>query len=163
MRKLIIGTVSALLLASCASAPTEYQPLAKNGVGYKEIQIESNRYRVTFAGGAKADRLETEALALRRAAELTVENGYDWFRVVRDENWTEGSKGSSGRPSVGIGASGGSGGGVGVGMGVGIDLTPDRSRPNTLIEILMGKGEKPDGDRDVHDARAILTAQNSYA
>lgn len=148
-------------MTGCASAPTVYQPIDGDGIGYEETRIESNRYRVLFRGGMDADRLDVERLAIKRAAELTLAYNADWFRVVYKDVWKEGDPGSSGRPSVGVGASGGSRGNVSVGVGVSLDLTPDRSRYQAMLEILTGVGEFPEDDPDIYDAQEVLAAQTS--
>jgi hypothetical protein len=71
-------------LAACAT-PTPYQPNIKGqptAGGYSEVRIEPNRYRVTFAGNSLTSRETVEGYLLFRAAELTVQAGYDWFRIV---------------------------------------------------------------------------------
>ncbi len=54
----------------------------RGGYGYSEHQIESNRYRVQFQGNSLTDRETVENYLLYRAAELTVEHGYDYFIVA---------------------------------------------------------------------------------
>jgi len=73
----------ALLLAACASA-TPYQPVGTRGAsgGYSSQQIENNRFRVTFAGNQFTSRERVENYLLFRAAELTVQQGYDGFTIV---------------------------------------------------------------------------------
>ncbi|WP_240433581.1 CC0125/CC1285 family lipoprotein [Solimonas sp. K1W22B-7] len=66
-----------LLLAGCATT-TPYQPM-KNGQGYGDQRIESNRYRVSFSGNSSTPRETVENYLLFRAAELTLQNGYDYF------------------------------------------------------------------------------------
>ena len=71
-------------LAACAT-PTPYQPLVKGHAtsgGFSELRLEPNRFRVTFAGNSLTSRETVEGYLLFRAAELTVQNGYDWFRIV---------------------------------------------------------------------------------
>ena len=71
-------------LAACAT-PTPYQPdvpgQATSG-GYSDTRLEANRYRVTFSGNSLTSRETVESYLLYRAAELTVQNGYDWFQIV---------------------------------------------------------------------------------
>lgn len=67
-------------LAACASQ-TPYQP-SDGGYGYKEQQIEENRYRVTFSGNPSTPRETVQNYLLYRAAELTVQKGYDYFTIV---------------------------------------------------------------------------------
>jgi hypothetical protein len=81
---IIASLVLAGLLAACTTA-TPYQPnipgQAVSG-GYSEQRIEPNRFRVNFAGNSLTSRETVEGYLLYRAAELTVEQGYDWFSIV---------------------------------------------------------------------------------
>lgn len=70
----------ALALAACQS-PTPYQQ-ADGGFGYAVQQLEDNRYRVTFAGNALTPRETVQNYLLLRAAEVTLESGHDYFRIV---------------------------------------------------------------------------------
>lgn len=77
----------ALLLGACATS-TPYQPVsASNRVsgGYSEVRLEEARYRVTFSGNMFTTRDKVEGYLLYRAAELTVQQGYDWFVIVERE------------------------------------------------------------------------------
>ncbi len=72
-------SLATLMLAGCGG-PTLYQP-ADPDFGYREQQIEQDRYRVTFAGNSLTDRDTVENYLLYRAAELTLEHGFDYFVV----------------------------------------------------------------------------------
>ncbi|MFZ5747348.1 MAG: CC0125/CC1285 family lipoprotein [Pseudomonadota bacterium] len=70
-----------LALASCAT-PTPYGPATGTGsyrTGYSDEQIEADRFRISFAGNSLTSRETVERYLLFRAAELTVQNGYDYF------------------------------------------------------------------------------------
>ena len=69
-----------LLLAACAME-TPYQP-SEGRYGYSEQQIEENRYRITFAGNPSTPRETVQNYLLYRAAELTLQEGYDHFTIV---------------------------------------------------------------------------------
>jgi hypothetical protein len=74
----------ALVLSGCETA-TPYQPLSRHGSsagGYSDQQIEANRFRVTFAGNSMTSRETVETYLLYRAAQLTVEHGFDWFEMA---------------------------------------------------------------------------------
>lgn len=77
----ILALVAAAALAACATA-TPYQPARDGGFGYAESRIESNRYSISFNGNSLTEREAVETNLLYRAAELTVQNGYDYFVVV---------------------------------------------------------------------------------
>jgi len=85
-----VKTVAALglafVLTACATS-TPYQAAQGNGFGYADQRIEKDRYRVTFRGNSSTARETVENFLLFRAAEITLEQGYDHFIVV--ENDTE--------------------------------------------------------------------------
>jgi len=156
MKRLTLLTLaaSALALTACASLAPYGAQQGPNGQGYAEQRIESNRYRVTYRGvgapGPVAD------MALLRAADLTVESGYDWFEVT--QRWTDGRRDSAGgiRPSVSIGAGSSRYGrysSSGVGVGVGLDLSGPQPT-STALEVVMGNGPRPDRP-EAYDARDV--------
>lgn len=72
------------LLVACTTA-TPYQPNIqgqKVSGGYSDQRIESNRFRVSFAGNSLTSRETVEGYLLYRAAELTLQEGFDWFSIV---------------------------------------------------------------------------------
>lgn len=154
---LIAVTAAALVLAGCASLAPYGPQMRPGGQGFVEQRIEADRFRVSYNGvgapGPVAD------LALRRAAELTLAQGGDWFEVT--QRYIDGRPDSAGgvRPSVSIGAGSGRYGGwstSGVGVGVGLDLSGPQPTSTTL-EILIGRGDRPDR-REAYDAREVLRA-----
>jgi len=153
-----------LALSACASLAPYGAQTGPGRQGYAEPRIESNRYRVTYSGvgapGPVAD------MALRRAAELTTAQGYDWFEVT--QSWTDGRPDSAGgmRPRVGVSYGSGRSSGrygsyssSGVGLGVGLDLTGP-SPTSTTLEVLMGRGPRPDRP-NAYDARAVQDSLRS--
>ena len=82
MKRLALIGLLGLSLAACAT-PTAFAPAARpNGVGFSDMRIEQDRYRVTFQGGGGAPAAQVEDYALLRSAIITLDAGYDWFRVV---------------------------------------------------------------------------------
>jgi hypothetical protein len=82
-QSILLVAAAALLLSACATS-NAYAPAGFNGQrgGYAEQRLETDRYRVSFAGNSVTSREQVEMGLLLRAAELTVENGYDWFSTV---------------------------------------------------------------------------------
>ncbi|GAA0282676.1 hypothetical protein GCM10009127_25100 [Alteraurantiacibacter aestuarii] len=80
--------LAALLLATTVTGcmtPTPYQPDVRGQAvtgGYSEQRITENRFRVTFSGNSLTSRDRVEGYLLYRAAELTVQNGYDYFIII---------------------------------------------------------------------------------
>ena len=76
----VAAVVAAALLSACTT-PTPYGP-ALDGKGYTQQQLEDKRYRVSFSGNSLTPRETVENYLLYRAAEITLESGNDYFRVV---------------------------------------------------------------------------------
>lgn len=148
--------LAALAIGACTTAQPYRAAPSANAQGFTVQPIESDRYRVGYTALSPEN---ARRYALRRAAEVTLQNNGDWFRVVG--GYVDREAGSSGpRSSVSIGggsASGryGSASGVGVGLGVGIPLGGSAEKTTESIEIIIGSGPKPDTP-DAYDARAVL-------
>jgi hypothetical protein len=152
MSRVLLSAAAALLLAACAT-PTVYGPAATpTASGYSEMKIQSDRFRVTFRGGSNATAKYVRDLALRYAADVTLREGYDWFRVAG--SYTDAIGG--GGPTIGIGI-GGASYGRSSAVGVGGDVAfPVGGAPRVAetLEIVLGKGSLPDGG-DAYDAREV--------
>ncbi len=153
MRNFMTAALAALAAGCVTADGTGYGPADAKGYGYEDARIEADRFRVVFRGDGATPADVVEDYALLRAAELTLDNGYDWFRVVsRDVNAED-------RGGVGVGAgfgtgSYGSGGGVSVGVGGDLGTVGGRRFFTARLEILAGSGERP-GDGEVYDARSV--------
>ena len=82
-RKAVVAALAAstLMVAGCATETT-YRPATGQGfnrTGYSDRRIEPDRYLVSFAGNSVTSRDTVERYLLFRAAELTLQNGYDYF------------------------------------------------------------------------------------
>lgn len=159
----VLIAAAALSLSACASLAPYGPQQGRGGQGFSEQRIESDRYRVTYNGvgapGPVAD------LALLRAADLTVEQGYDWFEIT--QRYIDGRPDSAGgvRPSVSVGYGGSSGryggyrySGSGVGVGVGLNFSGP-SPTSTVLEVRLGRGQKPDYAYDAREVRASLSGR----
>ena len=150
-----------LALAACTTAPTVYGPATTaDAMGWRATRIEQDRYRVSFRANPDLKAPQVEDLALRELGAvgreivaITIQDGYEWFRVVTRNTELVGGR-PNGGTSVGVGGSSGSFG-SGVGVGIGLDLSPDTRKYETAMEILLGRGAKP-ADTNAYDARAIL-------
>src|SRR5689334_3716661 len=81
-----VALILAAGLAACAT-PTPYQPRAPGSSGassggYAESRIEGDRWRVSFTGNTLTSRETVESYLLYRAAELTLQQGFDGFTIV---------------------------------------------------------------------------------
>jgi len=114
-RKAVVAALAAstLLVAGCATETT-YRPATGLGfsrTGYSDRQIEPNRFLVSFAGNSVTSRDTVERYLFFRAAELTLQNGYDYFVMAdRDtdrQSRTYSTGGGFGGPGWGYGGFGG--------------------------------------------------------
>lgn len=151
-----LGALSFLVLGACAME-TPYQP-SEGRYGYSEQQIEETRYRVTFSGNPSTPRDTVQNYLLYRAAELTVQKGFDHFTVV-DRDIERSTRYYT--------------------QGYADDLYYDRFgsrrgirrfyRPSfysanaypvneysSFAVIVMAEGEKPEDDADAYDALDVL-------
>jgi hypothetical protein len=84
LRNALVAATLFAGLAGCMTA-TPYQPdIAGQRIsgGFSEQRLTEGRYRVNFAGNTLTSRDRVEGYLLYRAAELTVQNGYDWFLII---------------------------------------------------------------------------------
>ena len=143
--------VAALALGLTAAACTTtdvYRAADGNGFGYTDQAIENNRYRVSYRSNEAS---LAEDGALRRAAEITVRQGYDYFTVVARDLARERT---GARSSVGVGG-GSFGRRSGIGVGVNVPLGGQSERVTARLEIVMANGERPDDPR-AYAAQSIL-------
>jgi hypothetical protein len=145
-------------LAACATSPPPYAAASSpTAAGYSERQIEAGRYFVTYRAGGSADAALLQDYALLRAADLTLQNGREWFWVDRRTLDDRNDYYDGPRVGVGIGAGrwgGSSGGSVGVGMNFPLGGGQGQQARSATLEIRMGEGPKPD-DPNAYDARSI--------
>jgi len=156
MKTLMMFLSITILLAGCASKP-DYRPASKGSAGYSEHKISDDKYRVQFKVYSKSVGDATD-YALLRSAQLTQQQGFDWFVVTTKETFVESTKMQPAatvgvsqsrqtvrdcglltcdtyeRPSSQIGAS------------ISTGSQSDRKEVQTILEIRMGKGTRPNDD-----------------
>ncbi|MBI1365509.1 MAG: hypothetical protein GC153_06080 [Alphaproteobacteria bacterium] len=164
IRKLALLAIGALALAACATS-TPYQPASQGrGYGFSEQQIESNRYRITFRGNSSTTREMVENSLLYRAAELTVQNGFDYF-IVQERN-TEANKSYSTTAEPAFFGHYGFGYpgyyyafpyyAYGWGWAPYNSYTREFTRYSAVAYIVMMKGDKPQDNPQAFDARSVM-------
>jgi hypothetical protein len=176
-RFLLTAAVIAALgagLAACETAtPYAAAPPGKEttGYGYRDYRVEANRWRVSFAGNSLTSRETVEKYLLYRAAELTLQQGFDWFETTdrHTERNTDYYGSSSFYATYGWGwqpywGYGGPWGwrtwypwGGGPFWADTIDIQ-QVNRYQATAEIMMGKGPPPNGERvfNAHEVQQNL-------
>ncbi len=182
-RKTVLAALvsTTFLVAGCATE-TAYRPATGQGfyrTGYTDRQIEPNRFLISFAGNSVTSRDTVERYLFFRAAELTLQQGYDYF-LMADRNTDRQSQLQS-TPGFGGYGYGGFGGGFwgpswrywgrGFGYGYydpfygpagyggfggpGFDLR-QIDRYEASAEIVMRKGPIPGDNLRAFDARKVV-------
>jgi len=149
MKRTLAPLALALALGACA---TPYgQPIQP----FSETRISTDRLRVTYQG--PGDPVYAGDQALLRAADIAVNDGYDWFVVENRYTEDYGRGGFGGGPRIALGGSSfdfGRYSGSSVGAGIGFTFGGGaRQRVSTTLEVLLGRGPKP---LEAYDARDVL-------
>jgi len=84
IEKALAALFAVSLLAGCETTTIpEYKPrTAGELVGYTDLQLTPNRYRVSFSGSTASTRDDVEQYLLRRAAEVTLQTGHTAFMLT---------------------------------------------------------------------------------
>jgi hypothetical protein len=105
-----LALAAATVLSACQTGPAYRERGPGDNVGYTDLQLTPNRYRVTFAGGTGTSREEVEDYLLRRAAEVTLQSGFSHFvfdtRDTNAETYYRGDSGPRTRLGIGFGSFG---------------------------------------------------------
>ena len=132
------------LLSGCAAMmtgklpPNAYGASGQRG-GYSHTQIGEDRYLVYFKGTWSEEERVSD-LALLRAAQLTIEQGYSHFNILSQAVYKEGVDRGKGA-AIPIGP-----------ISIGGSSQSDRLTAQLLIQLLT---EPPEGVEHVHEATTI--------
>lgn len=151
--------VGVSLLAACVTATPYRQAEHDHDYGYQEQKIEQNRYRISFAGNSSTNRQTVENYLLFRAAELTLENGKDYFVVVTSdtEKNTEQHATVVGAPRFTYGYGHHYGHGYHHGLSVGFNIfQTSYSDYEAFGVVILKSGEKPADNHNAYNAREVV-------
>lgn len=173
-RNIVVVALLALALNACATQAYR-EATSPEGFGYHNAPLEEGRYRITFRGRDFATAYD---FALLRAAEVTLQQGYEWFRITdafsqeRNEYYPSshlsfdygyghyGRYGYGRHRYFGYGHRGHNGYGrhgyYGPQWGLGLSFPIGDSYQTVVhsLDIQMGRGDRPDGER-VYDATSV--------
>jgi hypothetical protein len=154
-------------LAACASTPDYVEADDPDDFGHYSTRLDDDRYRIVYNGRRSTGVNASRDYALMRAAELTLQDGYDWFEVIDRETVMVTDYGDRG-PEMGFGIENSyyvqrNCGVLGCSQSVRPSTTTrldvDSSRPVTrhshMLEIVMGKGEIPEKGGNYYDAASL--------
>lgn len=169
LKTLLLVSALVALMTACATQ-TPYKIADKRGApGYTETMLTDTRYRVTFTGNSTTPAETVKDYALLRAAELTLEKGYEWFQLAdrdSDKKVRSSTSVSSGidipsQTSVYqrcgmfscdtvVSSS------PGFSSGVDVGTTTTSTAYSSSLEIIVGKKPMPQNDES-YDARQLST------
>ena len=128
-------------------------------MGTPDQQIEGNRYRVSFDGNASTPREDVQNYLLYRAAELTVQSGFDYFTIV-DNDLHRSTRYYNQAYVDDFGYAGYSRDRRHYRRYIGPRFVSGTSYPideySSTADIVMAKGEKPADDAKAYDALDVL-------
>lgn len=156
--------VAVLNLAACASH-SAYQPAGDaDDYGYYSHALGNDKYAVGYNGNSTMSESLVKDYALFHAAEMTMQQGKDWFRVIERESRSIEKPGhaftrhrtdyvvqqrcgllgcsSNARPVMHT--------------TFGVDAAGGRTVWSSRLEIVMGSGPKPADGGNYYDASALL-------
>ncbi len=161
-RAALLPALAALILVAACATPTPYQAATpETSTGYQAQRIESDRFRVSFRGNSATSRQIVDTYMFYRCAEITLQNGKDYFVVVNkdvDKSTRYETYGST----LAWGWAGGWGWRHRPVMPAGWAPDAGYARPisnyEAIADIVLRSGVKPAEDADAYDAREVLAA-----
>ena len=160
MKRALLAIAGAAVLGACTTPyPGYHEP-------YAETRIAADRVRITYTGQRGEPPARVEDMALLRAADLAVQQGYSWFLVdnrfterARDYGYSNGPNISIGGSNVSFGRRSASSVGVGVGFNLGNLFGGPSARggqASSTIEVVFGRGPAPVGAYDAADVQRTI-------
>jgi len=147
VREIVLVT-SLGFLFGCA-VPTMYQPLTDDQ-GYQSIQLSDNVWQVSFKGNAVTDIERVRDLGMLHAAEVGLQNGFNYFAIKDDQNQEKVRESSGGAMYMGAW---GCGFGPCGGIGYGDNVRMSRHRVERVVVYFKDKPK----DVITYDGRLVQT------
>ena len=152
--KLLLTVLASSMLLSCAT------PYGKYGLagGYTDARIDANTFSISVETNGFTNQQTTSMHALFRAAELTVQNGFDFFFIVGGAN-------SASSMTVAIPGTSTSNTTVTPAGSTAYARTTTTSTPTTFIPLAFPNssltiksftGSKPADAPNAYDARSVI-------
>lgn len=82
-RCILTAGLLTLMLAGCS---TSYHQKGFFGDGYSDYRVNQDKFAVTFRGNEFTDSEDVRRFALIRAAELTLQNGFRYFKILSEKD-----------------------------------------------------------------------------
>jgi hypothetical protein len=132
----VLAAAAGLLTACASTAPVYHERSGNDRYGYAEMQLEPNRVRISYNGDTQTPRETVETYLLYRAAETTLQHGYDYFVIAAHDADEDSRFQGMGRPRFG-----------------GVNVR-EISSHSAMADIVMFEGRRP-ALPNAYDAHAI--------
>ncbi|ADG10007.1 hypothetical protein B7G68_07805 [Caulobacter segnis] len=81
--KTVLAVIAVAAVLTACATPSSPPPAAQNQPGaFSEVRLDADRYRVMLVGQRQEAPETVQRELLKRAAELAVREGYDWFEAT---------------------------------------------------------------------------------
>jgi hypothetical protein len=150
-----IAMVCAVVLMGCA---TPYQAQGFRG-GFTETRFDETTYQIAFKGNAFISPDTVQKYVLYRAAELTIQSGFDHFVIVGAQDRTQTAEVTTGGTATTRTTYNAFTPGTATARST-TTYSPEQrtqfTKPGQSVTIKMGKGPKPERD-DAYVASTLIT------
>jgi hypothetical protein len=144
---------AALGIAGC-TIPYQKMGGLLSAHGYEDLKLGDDTYRITYKGAARADQESVDLYALYRCAELTLEQGYEYFVIADKSDMADVS--TDVENQVSSHKTGGFGSDSYGSTTTESKTTVETKTKHTVVRtIRMYKGAKPEGTALVYNAREL--------
>ena len=153
MTRALSALALVLVLIGCVGNPTPYQPKADR-TGYSQQQLDTQTWRVQFAGNIDTPRETVENYLLYRSAEIMLFGGYDKF-VMFEKNIENNVRYRATGLYPHFGYSSHHGYHHGLGFYAPVNYSPSVSYSGTAT-IRVYSGGSPPNNAPIYDAQEIV-------
>ena len=151
MKHILLSAAACFCLAGCASTAGSFGPAYGSDLGYRNTQLQQDRFRVSYTS---RDPYESKDFALLRAAQIADNEGYSHFKVIQGDIYDNGPNPIG--ANVGVALGGGRFNRSRVNVGVhDIARTVEGRKITETIEVVL-LASAPANDPSVFSAQSIL-------
>lgn len=151
MKHILLSAVACIGLAACASSSGSYGPAYGGDLGYRNTQIQNDRFRISYTS---RDSYESKDFALLRAAQIAENEGYSHFKILRGDIYDNGPNAIGTNVGIGLGRGRFNRSRVNVGVNDVARTVEGRKVTETIEVVLLNSA--PANDPSVYSAQSVI-------
>ena len=152
MKHILLSAAACFCMTGCASTAGSFGPAYGSDLGYRNTQLQQDRFRVSYTS---RDPYESKDFALLRAAQIADNEGYSHFKVIQGDIYDNGPNPIAANVGVALGGGGGfNRSRVNVGVHD-VERTIEGRKITETIEVVL-LASAPANDPSVFSAQSIL-------